>query len=223
MDAVLCLREATHFQSMELERPEAICGLESGTRSRLWSTRGDCACRQDVAFFGLRLVGAEIACLNEFSSVFSWLQICRHRRDHDSNVCVVLTTEFQTRCSQSCGPDSRAARWTLAPRSSSAGISDARRCGCCKGSLPACWARTPGSFVASFAISRIARTPVAAHSDASVVPASINGGLFAYSDVTIGTEERSFTTVPLCRKPLTHPPLRYAAWTLANSHSFGTD
>jgi len=52
MDAVLCLRETTHFQSMELERPEAICGLESGTRSRLWSTRGDCACGQEVAFFG---------------------------------------------------------------------------------------------------------------------------------------------------------------------------
>jgi len=44
MDAVLCLREAAHFQSMELERPEAICGLESGIRSRLWSTRGHCAC-----------------------------------------------------------------------------------------------------------------------------------------------------------------------------------
>ena len=27
MDAVLCLREAARFQSMELERPEAICGL----------------------------------------------------------------------------------------------------------------------------------------------------------------------------------------------------
>ena len=95
MDAVLCLREATHFQSMELERPEAICGLESGTRSRLWSTRGDCACRQEVAFVGLRLAGTEIACLNQFSSVFSWLQICRHRGDHESNVCVVLTAEFQ--------------------------------------------------------------------------------------------------------------------------------
>jgi len=61
MDAVLCLREATHLQSMELERPEAICGLESGTRSRLWSTRGHCACRQEVAFFGLRLARTEIA------------------------------------------------------------------------------------------------------------------------------------------------------------------
>jgi hypothetical protein len=67
MDAVLCLREATHFQSMELERPEAIWGLESGTRSRLWSTRGDCACRQGVAFFGLGLAGTKIACLNQFS------------------------------------------------------------------------------------------------------------------------------------------------------------
>jgi hypothetical protein len=95
MDAVLCLREATHFQSMELEQPEAICGLESGTRSRLWSTRGDCARTQEVAFFGLRLAGTEIACLNQFSSVFSWLQICRHQGDHESNVCVVLTAEFQ--------------------------------------------------------------------------------------------------------------------------------
>ena len=95
MDTVLCLRETTHFQSMELERPEAICGLESGTRSRLWSTRGDCARTQEVAFFGLRLAGTEIACLNQFSSVFSWLQICRHQGDHESNVCVVLTAEFQ--------------------------------------------------------------------------------------------------------------------------------
>jgi len=63
MDPLLCLREATHFQSMELERPEAICGLESGTRSRLWSTRGDCACRREVAFLGLRLAGTEVACL----------------------------------------------------------------------------------------------------------------------------------------------------------------
>jgi hypothetical protein len=93
MDALLCLRETTHFQSMELERPESICGLESGTRSRLWSTRGDCACGQEVAFFRLRLAGTEIACLNQFSSVFSWLQICRHRGDHKSNVCVVLTAD----------------------------------------------------------------------------------------------------------------------------------
>jgi hypothetical protein len=70
MDAVLCLRETTHFQSMELERPEAICGVESGTRSRLWSTRGDCACRQEVAFFGLRLAGTEIACLNHSVQYF---------------------------------------------------------------------------------------------------------------------------------------------------------
>ena len=95
MDAVLCLREAIHFQSMELERPEAICGLESGIRSRLWSTRGHCACRQEVAFFVLSLAGTEIACLNQFNSIFSWLQICRHREDHESNVCIVLTAEFQ--------------------------------------------------------------------------------------------------------------------------------
>ena len=61
MDAVLCLREATHFQSMELERPEGICGLESSTRSRLWSARGHCACRQEVTLFGLRLARTEIA------------------------------------------------------------------------------------------------------------------------------------------------------------------
>ena len=55
MDAVLYLQEATHFQSMELERPEAICGLESSTRSRLRSTRGHCVCRQEGAFFAVRL------------------------------------------------------------------------------------------------------------------------------------------------------------------------
>jgi len=76
---------------MELERPEAICGLESGTQSRLRSTRGHCACRKKVAFFGLRFAGTQIACPNRFSSVFSWLQICRHRGDHESDVCVVLT------------------------------------------------------------------------------------------------------------------------------------
>src|SRR5258708_6144780 len=37
--------------------------------------------------------GTEIACLKQFSSVFFWLQICRHRRDHESNACVVLTWE----------------------------------------------------------------------------------------------------------------------------------
>jgi len=68
MDAVLRLREATHFQSMDLERPEAVYGPESGTRSRLWSTRGDCACGQEAAFFGLRLAGTEIAYLGQFSS-----------------------------------------------------------------------------------------------------------------------------------------------------------
>src|SRR5664279_3625699 len=68
MDAVLCLRQTTQFQSMELERPEAIRGLESGTRSRLWSTRGHCACRQEVTFFGLRSDGTVVVCLNQFSS-----------------------------------------------------------------------------------------------------------------------------------------------------------
>jgi hypothetical protein len=57
MDALLCLPETTHLQSMELARPEAIYGLESGTRSRLWSTREHCACVQEVAFFGIRLAG----------------------------------------------------------------------------------------------------------------------------------------------------------------------
>lgn len=72
-DAVLCLRAAPHFQSVELERPEDICGLESGTRSRLWSTRRHCAGGEEVPFFGSRLAGTEIACLNQFSSVFSWI------------------------------------------------------------------------------------------------------------------------------------------------------
>ena len=67
MDAVLCLRKTTYFQSMDLERPEAIFGLESGTPSRLWSTRGHRACRQEEAFFRLRLAGVEIACLNQLS------------------------------------------------------------------------------------------------------------------------------------------------------------
>src|ERR1700677_2218255 len=103
MDALLCLREATYFQSMELERSEAIRGLESGTRSRLWSTRGDCAGSQDVAFFGLRSAGTEIACLHQFSSVFSWLQICRHRGGHEFNVRVVLPAEFQPAARDSVG------------------------------------------------------------------------------------------------------------------------
>src|SRR5258708_10253799 len=122
MDGVVWLGEATHFQSMELERTETICGLESGTRSRLWSTRGHCACRQEVTFFGLRSAGTEVACLNQFSSVFSWLRICLHRGDRESNVRVVLNCRIPTRCSQSCGQDSRAARWMLAPRSSYTGI-----------------------------------------------------------------------------------------------------
>ena len=40
---------------MELERVEAICGLESSSRSRLWGTRGDRAGTQEVAVFGLGL------------------------------------------------------------------------------------------------------------------------------------------------------------------------
>jgi hypothetical protein len=81
MDALLCLPETTHFQSMELERPEAICGLESGTRSRLWSTRGHCACRQEVAFLGLRLAGTEIARPNQFQfSIFLAPDLSASRR-----------------------------------------------------------------------------------------------------------------------------------------------
>jgi hypothetical protein len=55
MDPVLFVRQAAHFQSMELERAEAICGFESSSRSRLWGTRGDCAASQEVAVFGLGL------------------------------------------------------------------------------------------------------------------------------------------------------------------------
>jgi hypothetical protein len=76
MDAVLCLRQATYFQSMELERAEAICGFESSSCSRLWPTRGSCADRQEVAFFGLRLAGTTMACLNQFSSMFFLSHIC---------------------------------------------------------------------------------------------------------------------------------------------------
>src|ERR1700724_4409594 len=55
MDPVLFVRQAAHFQSMELERAEPICGFESSSRSRLWGTRGDCAGSQEVAVFGLEL------------------------------------------------------------------------------------------------------------------------------------------------------------------------
>jgi hypothetical protein len=55
MDPVLFVRQAAHFQSMELERAEAICGFESSSLSRLWGTRGDCAGSQEVAVFGLGL------------------------------------------------------------------------------------------------------------------------------------------------------------------------
>src|SRR6266852_1877080 len=40
---------------MELGRVEAICSLESSSRSRLWGTRGDRAGTQEVAVFGLGL------------------------------------------------------------------------------------------------------------------------------------------------------------------------
>ena len=38
---------------MEMERVEVICGLESSSQSRLWSTRGDRADIQEVAPFEL--------------------------------------------------------------------------------------------------------------------------------------------------------------------------
>lgn len=63
MDTVLFLRQASDFQSMEMERVEVICGLETSPQSRLWPTRGGCACKQEVAFFGLRLAGTKMACL----------------------------------------------------------------------------------------------------------------------------------------------------------------
>ena len=55
VDSLLFLRQATHSQSMELERVESICGLESSSRSRLWFTRGDCAGTREVAVLGLEL------------------------------------------------------------------------------------------------------------------------------------------------------------------------
>ena|SRR5271167_1784815 len=55
MDAVLFLRQAARFQSRALERVEDVHGLRSSAQSRLWSTRGGCAGRQEVAVFGLRL------------------------------------------------------------------------------------------------------------------------------------------------------------------------
>jgi hypothetical protein len=44
MDLVLFVLQAARPQSMELERVEDICGLESIVRPRLWVTRGDCTC-----------------------------------------------------------------------------------------------------------------------------------------------------------------------------------
>src|SRR6266566_5135901 len=55
MDSLLFLRQSTYFQSLELERVEVICGLESSPRSRLWGTRGDRAGTQEVSVFGLGL------------------------------------------------------------------------------------------------------------------------------------------------------------------------
>ena len=37
-----------------------------------------------------------MACLNQFSAMFSWSHICWHREDHESNPCVVLSAEFQS-------------------------------------------------------------------------------------------------------------------------------
>jgi len=51
MDPVLFVREAAHFESMELERVEDVCGLQSSSRPRLWSTGGNRATSQEVAGF----------------------------------------------------------------------------------------------------------------------------------------------------------------------------
>jgi hypothetical protein len=64
MDAVLFLRKTAHFQSVELERAEVICGFESGSRSRLWSAGGNRAGRKvDVVFWAK--LGREHYCLSE--------------------------------------------------------------------------------------------------------------------------------------------------------------
>jgi hypothetical protein len=41
MDPVLFVRQAAHFQSMDLDRVEDVRGLQSSPRSRLRSSRGD--------------------------------------------------------------------------------------------------------------------------------------------------------------------------------------
>lgn len=51
------MRQAAQFQSMELERVEAVRGFQSSSRSRLWSARGNRAGRQEVTAFGLSLAG----------------------------------------------------------------------------------------------------------------------------------------------------------------------
>jgi hypothetical protein len=112
MDALLCLRETTHFQSMEFARPEAICGLESGTRSRLWSTGGHRVCRQEVAFFGLRLAGTQIAVMPSGVHHY-YVPITFFRIKNSVKVKVKVKINFNG-SGQEC-PSTHAVRWSLAP------------------------------------------------------------------------------------------------------------
>lgn len=101
MDAVLRLRQAACFQSMELQRPEAMCGLESGTQSRLWSTRGDCAYRQEGAPFGLSLAGSEIARLKHSVQLGEFLRVSgKTRKQFRSPDCLAEREGFY--CRHSC-------------------------------------------------------------------------------------------------------------------------
>jgi hypothetical protein len=54
MDLVLFLWQAAQFQSMELERVEGVHRIQSSSRSRLWSTGGSRAGRNELAAFGVR-------------------------------------------------------------------------------------------------------------------------------------------------------------------------
>jgi hypothetical protein len=61
MDAVLFLRQACLFQSLELQGAGDVRGLRRGLRPRLWSTRGDRARGQEVSLFGIGPAGILIA------------------------------------------------------------------------------------------------------------------------------------------------------------------
>jgi hypothetical protein len=57
MDVVLFLRQPPFSQPMDLERIEAVCDSNSGTRARLWPTRGDPALERKIAALAVGATG----------------------------------------------------------------------------------------------------------------------------------------------------------------------